>query len=586
MFIISLQRFGAVLGLLLLTALAFGQTAAVEPPIDMKMRQADVRLNMPVSLSADRIYLGELLEMLSAKTHVLLSIDENDSFSGVPITCELKQLPLANVMNSLWSLLGSQNGFWEWKAERGETATYYNLHPTAAVRKTSERSRQAMQAALEFHAERMISMAFLSPEERKAAGESFAASVAKENPALALTYFARYDDNEERWNAIRLFAYILSPDQRLRALRGERIDIPFNALNEEDHQLALPMMNKASIGRGETLFPVSPMSEENRQIALAQEALLGTIRFETDRSSYDYKVSSLIIYISLLKKGGGSGQGIFAVPANGLFSHFTEDWILSGDLLILDVDTHPLTVLAQFNREEIWNTVALLDYNIAQLAATEGISFMAVLPGGKDLQMPTPLDKTPAQYFAEMGKPMSNLMHKWHDGVLLINHRHWFYGDEGQYSYGIVKRLRARMRQQGGRLTLDDVVEPAVTLNGRQIQHLGEAFPAFEQGGGMTPFCLFYKRYPASWAEQGTPVDPKMRAFLQTAKLWPTTLKAKQQVVAIRIHDATEAWSSGTFRVYRLQFTTDNQKWGEISSLRILLTPPEADNRRDLPEVE
>ena len=576
MFNISLQRWVAGLGLLLLTVVVSGQTVAVEPPIDRKMRQADVRLNAPVSLSADRMYLGELLENLSAKTHVALSIDENESFSGVPITCDLKQLPLADVMNALWSLLGSQNGRWEWKADLGETATHYTLRPNAAVRNTLERSKKAMQAALEAQADRMVTMAFLSPEERKAAGESFAASVAKENPALARTYFARYDDSEEHWNAVRLFADVLTPDQRRRTLRGEKIDIPFAALNAEYRQLVLSMMNRELIGR-DYIGLFRPLSEEDLRPAIPgtqREPFLGTIHFEIDRSSADYKTSSLILFISVLGIGSGSGHGLFGVPASGLFSRFLGDWIISGDLPTLDVDTHPLPILASFRREDIWTTTPLLDYNIAQLAATEGVSFMAVLPVYNDVQMPSALGKTPAQYFAEMGKSGANLMHKWHDGVLLVQHLPWFYGDEGQSPYRIIKHLRARLRSQRGKLTLDDVIEPAVTLNGRQLQRLGEAFPALEQGGGMTPVCLFYKRYPASLSEQGVPVDPNMRAFLQASKLWPTALKASERVTAIRLQDSTEIWSSGTFHVYRLQFTTDYRKWSEIYVLRILLAPP------------
>jgi hypothetical protein len=97
---ISIHRVSAVLGILLLLLMsALGQSPASNSPIDAKMRQSDERLNAPVSFSADRIYLGELLEALSAKTGVALSMDNTDSFSGILIACDLKQIPLADVMN-------------------------------------------------------------------------------------------------------------------------------------------------------------------------------------------------------------------------------------------------------------------------------------------------------------------------------------------------------------------------------------------------------------------------------------------------------------------------------------------------------
>lgn len=568
MVIIRMLRCAVAIGLLLMTTVAFGQTAGVEALIDSKMRQTDPRLNTLVTLSADRTHLGELLEMISSKTNVVLSIDENDSFSGVEITCDLKRLALADAMNSLISLLGSKNGAWEWKADTGQPPTRYYLRPTQAAHKLADRISRTMQAALEDQAAQMIPLAFVPLEERKVNVERYIASIARENPAYAKTYVVWGFETDQVWDGIRLFVDLLSVGQRMQVLRGETIDIPTRFLAEEDRQLALALEGADSSGlSGWQGRPQEPVE---------------AIRFQTLRSSadaHDTKVSSLEMYITFLGKGRAGGRSYFGVLRSGLLPRTREDWILPGDVRTLDVETRPLMMLTPFNHENIWNSAPLLDYNIAQLAATESVSFMAVMPEYTDSQQPTALGRTPAQYFAELDKVPLNLMHKWREGVLLINHPTWFYGDQAQYSYGVVKRLRDSLRKRGGYLSLEDVADLGAKLSVAQLNRLGKEFLALRSGGGMTPVCAFWNRYPASLNEQGVPVDLKMRTFLQAFKpvsLWPTALKAKEQVTAIRIHEAITEWPEGKCATYSLQFTTSNQKWTDISVFRLLFVPSQS----------
>ena len=519
--ILSLQRWLAALGLLLWTAAAFGQQIAAEPPIDFRMRQADERLNTPVTLSADRMYLGELLEMLSAKTHVALSIDENDSFSGVPITCDLKQLSLAEAMNALVSLLGAKGAVWEWQTDSVPSAPlHYSLRPTPAARTLAERSRRRMQEALENMTNWVVSLASLSLEARKDPVEEYIAAIAKENPNYAKTYVITGLRQEEYWKGVRLFADVLSADQRRRVLQGEKIDIPLASMSEEDRQLALTLEGADNSNNwAGTFTPPTPL-----------EAL----GFQT-YSNFDFKVSSLEVFITLLGPGRGGGRSYMGVLKSGLLLNTLKDWILSGDLSADATETHLLTVLSAFRPEEIWTRAPLLDYNLAQVAATEDVSFLATLPDSTDTQMPSAVGKTAAQYFTEFGKAPLNLMHKWHSGVLLISHANAFYGDRGQYAYGVAKRLRSSLRQGGGRLSLADVTEAGIALTPMQLQNLSKEFYALRICGALKPICSFYRRYPDALDTQGVAVDSKMRALLQSFKILPAKLKANEPVTAIRI---------------------------------------------------
>lgn len=74
-------RFAILWGLLILGKAACGQSTVDEAHPQNPLLQ-DARLKSSVSLSVDRIYLGDLLERLTAETKVGLSIDFSDRSSN------------------------------------------------------------------------------------------------------------------------------------------------------------------------------------------------------------------------------------------------------------------------------------------------------------------------------------------------------------------------------------------------------------------------------------------------------------------------------------------------------------------------
>ena len=82
-----------------------GQMLPMHHLIDAETRASDARLDTNVNFDADRMCLGEVLEKVSVQTGVSVSIPAEDSNSGIPITCHLKNTPLSSVMNAIWSLV-------------------------------------------------------------------------------------------------------------------------------------------------------------------------------------------------------------------------------------------------------------------------------------------------------------------------------------------------------------------------------------------------------------------------------------------------------------------------------------------------
>jgi len=120
---------------------AYGQTLPIQQIMDAKMRALDTRLETSVTFDADRMYLGEALEKVSAQTGVSVSIPAEDLASGIPITCHVKNIPLADFMNSIWSLVGFPNATWQITATAQKNTHSYQLLPTASSRALADRLR-------------------------------------------------------------------------------------------------------------------------------------------------------------------------------------------------------------------------------------------------------------------------------------------------------------------------------------------------------------------------------------------------------------------------------------------------------------
>lgn len=553
MIVTSLRYMFCILGMLFVLTKPMAQGSPGAYPIDAKMRQMDNRLNVPVSFHADRMYLGELLENLTAQTHVALSTDLDSSFSGTRITCDLKKLPLADVMNSLCSLVGFKDAPWEWRSETRQGTLRYNFRPTRSATVLSERLTKEMQEAFEAQADLMIKMAQMSPQDRQANVDKLATSMLLTDTKVAQEFVSPSLDRF--WAAIRLFAAAVPPDQRTRIWRGETVNIPLASLSDADRQLALKLGGKNTV----------IVTNEGRE-----EIVPDTIRFKTTRYNGDRKVISMQMFISVGGKAGFQGMSYFGMLTFGLLARAYEGWILSGDQKIRDIEMHAITALAPFQPEGSWLGTPQLDRDIVQLAVTEGVSFLALIPEYSGSPLPAILGKTPKQYFEDLWKDEPYVMHKWRRDVLLANYPTWFYGDDAQYSYAVVKRLRVSKRNQEGLLKLEDVTEAVTTLKEAQWKRLGEEFPDFKNARQILPIATVYKQYPQALSAKGVPVDLKMQGFLKAHGLWPSPLEEDERILAARILDEHETGIAMPRHTYHLQLASSKRTWTDIAVCRLM----------------
>ncbi len=142
-------------------------------PITQEMRQADKRLETLITLAAPRIYLGELLEQVSAQSHVSITTSLREPMSGARLTISFRRMPLADVLNGLYSLLSFRDAEWRWeRTGKPDTSDNYTYHfiITEAARSLPDRLRQKAQAAFEHEAMSLLGAVKMTQQERDALG--------------------------------------------------------------------------------------------------------------------------------------------------------------------------------------------------------------------------------------------------------------------------------------------------------------------------------------------------------------------------------------------------------------------------------
>jgi len=542
--------------------MAHGQTLPIQQIVDAKMRAVDTRLETSVTFDADRMYLGEALEKVSAQTGVSVSIPAEDPASGIPITCHVKNIPLADFMNSVWSLVSFPNATWQITVDLQQNMRRYQLLPTVASRALADRlSREAAQYSVDLVAV-LLKMCNMTPKERQANAHQLAQAMLAENDDKVRYYVNDSKSADDYWAMIRAFATALTPDQQAQLLQGGTISLPLNSL-DANTQATL----RASIGHNYT---------ESNGVRI-EEPPPDTVRFSFGQhdigNKYDTDSKQHLIRQLFIGVGNAhsfvSGTYLGGMQL-GLKNRVLGRWILPGDLLHAATEKQVLSTLPDLPAASLWQHVAPFDRLLTQLAAAQSVSYIGVAPEDPNNQVDLPFGKSVELCLEELRRS-TGVMHKWRDGVLLFNYSVWFYGDEAQYPYAVVKQLReSKQRHIGTPLTLPEIADDVITLSLVQMKRLAKEFPQIKDNRIKRPIFVFYKKYPGTLSEEGLTADLNMVAMLKELKLMPPLLE-KDALKKIRILEKALPQARDDRRFYRLQFQTTQQKaWQEIDYLSIL----------------
>lgn len=434
--------------------------------ITLKMREADPRLNVRVTVTPSRLLIGELLERLSKQTGVALRMDEQEAASGIPILLSLSDIPLASAMNGLTSLVSSRAAVWRWIREYRSGAYQYWLRPPS-MEELARGAKQRAQEEFEKEVELLMKAARMSPSEREKLKD-------KNPPNASMIADPRV------LGGVMVFAQSLSPSERLRVMRnGEKIIVKVDQLSPEG-QAFVASESRSEVAAGPTL-----------------------VVFHADRSPLDITPT---LYMQLEGLGGYGYAG--GGPLNKqMHAEFKDHWMLPGD-----EKDDPLSArqIAEKGAEPPESDLLM------QMAVNASISLMAAPPKNSFQLVGAPVGKTVAQFLEDQWEYPPRLMSKWREHILLVSHPIWFLEADTYPPYRVVKQWRAAARKNRGILPLALRAEAAATLRPEPLATLLKEFPFTDHVAAWRNFFVLYHRFPEVGRGEPWPLTAEMRRLLLT----------------------------------------------------------------------
>lgn len=198
-------------------------TPAKEKALVHNVLAGEPRLDQRLSLSEQRIPLGELLDRLSTKTGVRLEADDRLApISGYELTIVVRDQPARTLLEELIRLYSVPPDRWYWDRERRGGRTRYVLH-------NSQPAEAAAQARIQFskqfvldQRQQMTRFYSLPPQERAAAAQS--------DPFLAVL-----NDGRHFQRGVHFFSFVshLSDDELRSIMAGKKLEIPVEKLSPD-----------------------------------------------------------------------------------------------------------------------------------------------------------------------------------------------------------------------------------------------------------------------------------------------------------------------------------------------------------------
>jgi hypothetical protein len=543
----------------------WGQANHAPPILDARARSADPRLNLPLNFDADRMYLGEVLEKVSAQTGVSLSIPPEDPESGIPIICHVKKIPLADFMNSVWSLVGYSQATWQINSDTPQKPRNYRLLPTAASRALADRLiRETDQNTLKL-LDVYLQMAAMTGPERRTHIHQLAEAMLLDKDEIAAGFVQDVPGIDQHWSMVHLFTTELSAAQQEQVLHGATISVPFSEMSAGGQEVIRQFGSQShSTVNG---VPVSDIPD--------------AVRFGFSWYGIGQGTKQMMrkLSVGIVRGSGANTMDYMGIMERGMQSRLRDGWILPSDLRSKEIQKQPVNPLPNLPEKSIWSHVPAFDLVMAQIAEAQNFSFVGVAPEDRNHTSSTGQSTTsttvsgqPAPRCLDDLRSQEGTMFKWRDGVLLFSYPLWFYGDDAQYPYAKVKQLRESRKGHvdGSPLTLAEIADAVMTLTDVQMKRLAREFGQVDDNKTNRAVFGFYQKYPGILAEKGMTTDLNMITLLKQSKLMPSLVE-NDSIVKLRITEQPLPQITDGRRFYRMQYQTVRQKeWREIAHLSIL----------------
>ena len=487
--------------------LSLGRSAICQG-IDAQMRNEDKRLDKTVSISRNRIAIGQLLRQFSDQTAVTLDINDLDLASGYDLLVQCDHVPVGQMMDALYSLVSTRGAEWKWLRAGKPDQYSYLLVETKPAKERPERYRTLARRGFLDYIAMMRRLSELGPDERLAHKNELRSTLKIESDD-ALNYFL---GEKQFWSEAKLFFGILSPEQQEQVLDGTA---PFS-FHADQIPASLYAHYHASFAAGG-----HSTSQPDGSLKPDPEPKEFTIAAYYPRSVGDELAPSIRIHYknSFAVTMLGSGYPSYTIRATVL-----KDWFLPGDG---EIDPASSRIVPKKRVEDLPDKQLLgpdgrlfyetsppgeMAAHLQEMAAGASIPLLAILPPSEMGLVGKPATKQVGELLQLMQRGLHE-MYKWRGGVLLLNNADWFLEQEPAVPY---RWLQLLGRGRNTPASVADFVEVNSKINDVQAQWLGShwGLHGFRRLG---PLLNYGARHPRLLTSDGFDVGlddlPLLRAL-------------------------------------------------------------------------
>lgn len=203
----------------LVTSSVLSQERAVPAEALSAALREDTRLLRPISVSDRRIYLGELLDRISAATGARVEVsDRAGPFSGYELAVSLHDCPSREVMEAVRRLYTTPADRWYWTRERRQGQERYLLKSTQPVGAAHLAWKSFIENYILEDRRRLDQFVVLGPEQR--------AALARNS-----RYYRAMNQQFDRTRGFQSFVTPLSDVEIQSVIRGRPLVIPMSRLS-------------------------------------------------------------------------------------------------------------------------------------------------------------------------------------------------------------------------------------------------------------------------------------------------------------------------------------------------------------------
>jgi len=420
---------------------------AEDGTITAQMREADPRLEQPVTLRTDRVYVGELCALLTERSGIEIGANDRDGASDPRVVAVLNDLPVADAMNAIRSLLSYEGAPYLWERSGSAPAYRYTLATSLRARRLPSEISAKIAAEFEAQCADLARLSRLPPSDLE--------RLAKDDPKAAS--MAKLPREAAAW---RMLQDALPPDRLAAVLRGEvTVRLPVADLPPSGRELVKLVWSE---GQRFVLTPDGGRAEAPEpteiSISLYQSPL----------------VSAPTLMIDIGRAGGYSyagGTSLTRRLADGLL----PKWVLHGDTRTSPAEQRALKTAP--HEADPPNATSAAARSVHDLARAADVSVIVRMPSARITIPPPQQGRTLAAYLAALGERHGVIQHKWCAATLLISYLSWYREEADTLPWRVERAvMRSLARAEG--MSFHEVVGLAASITERQASCLAEDHPS------------------------------------------------------------------------------------------------------------